>query len=86
MMTRLGHYRLIRSIGKGAMGEVFLAEDTHLDRRIALKVLPFEFAGNADRRARFEREPKAAASINHPGIVTLHSFEQADDENGRSIH
>jgi serine/threonine protein kinase len=58
------------------MGEVYLAEDTKLDRQVALKILPAELAGDSERRARFEREAKAVASLNHPNIVTIHSVEE----------
>jgi Tol biopolymer transport system component len=60
------------------MGEVYVAEDTRLKRRVALKVLPPELAGDSERRARFEREAQAVAALNHPNIVTVHSVEEAD--------
>jgi len=72
----LGHYRIVQLLGKGGMGEVYLAEDTKLDRQVALKILPAELAGDSERRARFEREAKAVASLNHPNIVTIHSVEE----------
>ena len=74
----LGSYRLLESLGTGGMGEVYLAEDTRLGRRVALKVLPPEIAEHPEKIQRFEREAKAIASLNHPGIVTLHSIEEAD--------
>ena len=74
----LGHYRLERLIGQGGMGAVFLAFDTRLQRPIALKVLPEEWARDADRLQRFEREARAVAALNHPHIVTIHSVEEAD--------
>ena len=74
----LGHYRIVRLLGRGGMGEVYLAEDTSLGRQVALKVLPTELAVSGHRE-RFEREARAIASLNHPNIVTLHSFEQAGD-------
>src|SRR5262245_29339608 len=61
------------------MGAVFLAEDTRLGRRIALKVLPPEMAGSGERLERFQREAKAVASLTHPHIVTIHSVEQEGD-------
>ncbi len=73
----LGHYRILGKLGSGGMGEVYEAEDTRLGRRIALKVLPAAVSSNASRRERFEREAKAVAALNHPGIVTIHSVEQA---------
>ena len=76
---RLAHYRIDRKIGEGGMGIVYLAEDTRLGRKVALKVLPGEMASDASRRARFEREARAIAALNHPNIVTIHSVEE---ENG----
>jgi len=74
----LGHYTILELLGKGGMGEVYLAEDTKLQRRVALKVLSKSLVGDADRRQRFEREARAAASLNHPNIVTIHSVEEAN--------
>ena len=73
----LGHYRIIRPLGRGGMGEVFLAHDTTLDRQVALKRLPDAVAGRPDRRTRFEREAKALAALDHPNIVTVFSVEEA---------
>ena len=75
----LAHYKILEKIGSGGMGEVFLAEDTKLDRKVAVKVLPPELAESEERRARFTREAKAIAALNHPNIVTVHSVEQAGD-------
>ncbi len=74
----VGHYRIVRLLGSGGMGEVYLADDTKLGRQIALKVLPPELTADAGRRERFEREARAVAALNHPSIVTLHSIDQAD--------
>jgi len=74
----IAHYRIDQKIGEGGMGIVYLATDTRLGRRIALKVLSAEMSAHADRRARFEREARAIAALNHPNIVTLHSVEEAD--------
>jgi len=74
----LGHYKIVRLLGKGGMGEVYVAEDTKLNRQVALKVLPTELAGDPERRARFEREAQAVAALNHPNIVTIHSVEEMD--------
>ena len=79
----VAHYRILEKIGSGGMGDVYLAEDTTLDRKVALKVLPPELADDTERRARFTREAKAVAALNHPNIVTLHSVEEAG---GRSLH
>jgi serine/threonine protein kinase len=75
----LGHYRILEPLGKGGMGEVFLAEDTRLQRRVALKILAPAVAADPERRQRFDREARAAAQLNHPNIVTIHSVEEIDD-------
>ena len=72
----LGHYRIVRPIGAGGMGEVFLAEDEKLGRRVALKVLAHALAADPERRARFEREARAVAALNHPNIITIYSVEE----------
>ena len=76
--TTLGHYRIVRSLGSGGMGEVSAAQDAKLNREVALKVLPGATSDNPERRERFEREAKAVAALNHPNIVTIHSVEDAD--------
>jgi serine/threonine protein kinase len=75
----LAHYRITAAIGAGAMGEVYRATDTRLGREVALKILPSEMAQVPDRLARFQREARAVAALNHPNIVTLFSVEQCDD-------
>jgi len=70
--TRLGAYEIVSSVGSGGMGEVYRAHDTRLNRDVAIKVLPPGFAGDADRRARFEREAQAVAALSHPNIVAIH--------------
>ena len=67
----LGQYRITGELGAGGMGEVWRAEDTKLGREVALKGLPEEFAADPERMARFEREAKVLASLNHPNIATL---------------
>ena len=76
--TRLGHYEIVTLLGKGGMGEVYRARDTKLDRDVAVKVLPADFAAHKDRLARFEREAKSLAALNHPNIATLFGFEEDD--------
>ncbi|HEU0004592.1 MAG TPA: protein kinase [Terriglobia bacterium] len=68
----LGHFRVLRQLGRGAMGEVYLAQDVKLGRNIALKLLPIAFQRDRERVRRFEREARAAAALNHPNIVTVH--------------
>jgi serine/threonine protein kinase len=74
----LGHYRVGEQLGRGGMGEVYLADDLTLNRKVALKFLPDAFAADPERMARFEREAKLLASLNHPNIAAIHGLEQAD--------
>ena len=74
----LSHYTILEKLGEGGMGEVYLAEDSRLKRKVALKVLPAEMANDPERLARFKREAETVASLNHPNIVTIHSVEEAD--------
>jgi serine/threonine protein kinase len=76
--TRIGHYDIVAAIGAGGMGDVYRATDTKLGRDVALKVLPAAMAANPDRLARFQREARAVAALNHRHIVTIHSVEEAD--------
>ena len=71
---KLGPYEIVSPIGAGGMGEVYKARDTRLDRTVAIKVLPDHIAKRDDLRARFEREARAVASLNHPYICTLHDI------------
>lgn len=75
---RLQHYRIIRLLGKGGMGEVFLAEDTRLHRQVALKLLPPQFSQQPGRVRRFEQEARVTTALNHPNIVTLYDTGQHD--------
>ncbi len=76
--SRLGSYIVSGTLGAGGMGEVYRANDSRLGRDVALKTLPEEFAGDADRMARFEREARVLASLNHPHIAALYGIEEAD--------
>src|SRR4051812_44019409 len=77
--TRLGPYEIIAPIGAGGMGEVYTARDTRLDRTVAVKVLPSDVADDPERRARFEREARAVAALQHPNICTIHDVGATDD-------
>ena len=82
--TKLGSYEILGQLGAGGMGEVYRAKDTRVDRTVALKVLPEEFFEGEERRQRFEREAKLLASLNHPGIATLYSFEEIPSSSSSS--
>src|SRR2546429_5572610 len=79
--TKLGRYEIRSKIGEGGMGEVYLAQDTKLDRKVALKILPAELANNQDRMRRFTQEAKSAAALNHPNIATIHEIGESDGVN-----
>src|SRR5215510_2889991 len=79
---RFGSYQITSLLGKGGMGEVYLARDTRLDRSVAIKTLPEQFESDAERLARFEREAKVLASLNHPNIGAIYGLERHD---GRHI-
>src|SRR6266496_3065942 len=76
--ARLGPYEIVSAIGGGGMGEVYRARDARLDRDVAIKILPEAFAADAERVARFQREAKVLASLNHPNIAIIHGLEQAE--------
>src|SRR6476659_5898256 len=75
--TRLGVYDITAPIGEGGMGQVWRATDTTLGRQVAIKVLPDAFASDPERLARFEREAKTLASLNHPHIAAIYGFEKS---------
>jgi serine/threonine protein kinase len=81
--TRLGPYQITARIGTGGMGEVYRARDTRLNRDVAIKVLPSELARDPDRLARFEREARVLASLNHPHIATIYGLE--DSPEGKAL-
>jgi serine/threonine protein kinase len=77
----INQYKIISAIGKGGMGEVFLAQDTKLDRRVAIKFLHEEFSKDADKLNRFIQEAKAASALNHPNIMTVYEIGETGDAN-----
>src|SRR5499426_3412882 len=83
--TQISHDRIASQLGAGGMGEVYLAEDTRLRRKVAIKLLPAELTRNADRVRRFEQEAQAASALNHPNIITIYEIGEAATERGE-IH
>src|SRR5262245_56853787 len=77
--TRLGSLEITALLGKGGMGEVYRARDTKLKRDVAIKILPDEFARDADRVSRFQREAEVLASLNHPNIAAIYDLQEAND-------
>src|SRR5258706_3082292 len=77
--STLSCYRILSGIGAGGMGDVYLAEDMRLGRKVALKVLPPKLIADRDRLPRFEQEARAASALNHPNILTIHAIGQQDD-------
>ncbi len=76
--TKLGAYEILAVIGAGGMGEVYRARDNKLGREVAIKVLPEEFTHHPQKLARFEREARLLAALNHPGIATLYEVEESE--------
>src|SRR3954470_7124854 len=76
--SEIAHYRIVRQIGAGGMGVVYLAEDLRLRRNVALKILPIEFTQRADRVFRFEQEARTASALNHPNIITIYDIGEFD--------
>src|SRR6476646_8456822 len=81
--SQISHYRILSKIGEGGMGEVWLAEDSRLGRKVALKLLPAEFTEDSERVRRFTQEAKAASALNHPNIIAVYDIGESDS--GRFI-
>src|SRR5215510_11680106 len=77
MGESVSHYKILSPLGAGGMDEVYLAQDTRLERKVAIKILPAEFTKDEDRLRRFQQEARAASALNHPNIVTIHEIGKA---------
>src|SRR5258708_39069910 len=85
MLTVLGRYHVVKRIGRGGMGDVWLAEDPRLHRQVAVKTLPIRNQGDREFSLRFEREAQAAAALNHPHIIPIHDYGEQPLSNGEII-
>ncbi len=81
--STISHYKVLEELGRGGMGIVYKAEDTKLDRTVAIKVLPSAALSSDDDRARFYREARAAASLSHPNIAVIHEIDEAVPEGSK---
>src|SRR5262249_43424041 len=77
----ISHYRIVSRIGAGGMGEVYLAQDTRLDRTVALKILPADVAADSERMRRFVQEAKAASALSHPNVAHIYEIGEANGTN-----
>src|SRR4051812_37987941 len=83
--SRLGSYEVVGKLGQGGMGEVYRARDTRLNRDVAIKILPPLFAGDPERRARFEREAQTLAALNHPNIAQIFGVVDLPSPGGAAL-
>ena len=82
----IAHYKITSKLGQGGMGEVYRSTDTKLDRDVAIKILPESFAGDNKRVARFKREAKVLATLNHPNIAAIYGIEKTEETQALAIH